>query len=49
MQDNNGTESNLDSISSDEFGLQGDSDADAFAVLGILLIIACTVVYYLNG
>ena len=26
-----------------------DSDADAFAVVGILVIVALTVVYYLSG
>lgn len=27
----------------------GDSDADAFAVLGVLVIVALTIVYYLSS
>ena len=56
MQESNGrteTESHLNSIVSnpqdDKFEQQDDTDADAFAALGLLLIIACTIVYYLGA
>ena len=46
------TESDLNTIDSsshhDKFEPQDDTDADAFATLSLLLIIACTIVYYLG-
>ena len=43
------TAAKIDSSSQqNEVETQDDTDADAFAILGLLFIIACTVVYYLS-
>ncbi len=43
------TAAKIDSYSQqNEIETQDDSDADAFAVLSLLFITACTIVYYLS-
>ncbi len=43
------TDARIDSYSQqNEIETQDDSDADAFAILSLLFITACTIVYYLS-
>ena len=46
-------ENNISSVDSDpqhdKTGTPDDTDADAFAILSLLLIIVFTIVYYLGG